>query len=311
MLRRNLKLFGLVPVLVFAVILSACGGDNLSGDGDVKLGGEDIKIPYADAGSTARSLVLAEVLEDVGYNVTLTQVESAGSIFASTAENKDTLNASGWFPSTHKEYLNKYGDNLEVYNKTHFIDKASLSLTVPEYMDDINSIEDLKDNKELGKSVDWTIVGIDPRSGIMKKTDKAIENNDYDLDKWKLQEGSESEMISKLTEKYKNEEPIIITGWEPHWIFKEMDLKMLKDPNKIYGGDDEHIDLVFNKKFKDEHPAAYKIATRIADDWNEDDERELVKRIFVKGENKNKVAEDFVDNNSNKVEKWKEGVEKK
>ena len=41
---------------------------------------------------------------------------------------------------------------------------------------------------------------------------------------------------------------------EPSWFSKELDIKMLKDPEKIYGKDDEHINLVFNKNFKDDHP---------------------------------------------------------
>lgn len=309
MLRRNLKMFGLVPVLAVAAVLTACSGD--TGNERIELGGKDIEIPYADAGSTVRSLVLAEVLEDVGYKVTLTKVESAGSLFASTSESKDSLNASGWFPSTHKEYLKKYGDKLEVYKKTNFIDNAAVSLAVPTYMDTIKSIADLKDNKELGESLQWTITGIDPRSGIMEITDEAIENNDYGLKKWKLKEGSESAMIAELQENYKNEQPIIITGWTPHWIFKDMDLKMLEDPEEIYGSEDDHVNLVFNKDFKAEHPAAYEIATRISDDWKEDDEYNLMNRIFIKGDNKQKVAEDFVESNSNKVDKWKENIEKK
>ena len=40
---------------------------------------------------------------------------------------------------------------------------------------------------------------------------------------------------------------------------------MLDDPDKIYGSGKEH-NLVFNKNFKNNHPAAYKIATRIAND---------------------------------------------
>lgn len=305
MLRSNFKLLGLIASLAFVMVLAACSDDNSSGNGTVELGGQDIEIPYVGAGSTARSLVLAEVLEDVGYNVRTVQVEADGPMYASTAENSDTLHASGWFPSTHKVYLDKYGDNLEVYEDKNFIDKALLSLAVPEYMDDVDSIEDLKGNEEIGESVDWTIIGIDPRTGIMKNTEKGLEDND--LDDWKLQEGSEWTMISKLKEKYENEEPIIITGWESHWIFKEMDLKMLSDPDKIYGGDD-HINLVFNKDFKEEHPAAYKIATRMADDWSEDDENELMERIFLEGENEKEVVKDFIDNHSHRIDKWKKVV---
>lgn len=308
MLRNNFKILGLIASLAFVVILAACSDNNSSSEEVVELGGKDIEIPYAGAGSTARSLVLATALEEVGYNVTSTQVEAAGPMFASTAENSDTLHASGWFPSTHKAYLDEYGDDLEVYEDKNFIDKASLSLTVPKYMDDVDSIEDMKGNKELGESVDWKIIGIDPRTGIMKNTEKGIQ--DDDLDDWKLEEGSEIAMLTELKEKYENEAPIIITGWEPHWIFKELDLKKLDDPDNIYSSNDDHINLVFNKDFKDEHPAAYKIATRMADDWDEEDENKLMKRIFVNEKNEKKVAEDFIDDHSHRVDKWIKGVEK-
>jgi ABC-type proline/glycine betaine transport system substrate-binding protein len=39
-------------------------------------------------------------------------------------------------------------------------------------------------------------------------------------------------------------------------------------PDNIYGNNNQHIDLVFNKDFKEAHPAAYTIATRMADASN-------------------------------------------
>ena len=47
---------------------------------------------------------------------------------------------------------------------------------------------------------------------------------------------------------------------EPSWFSKELDVKMLKDPDNIYGNN-QHIDLVFNKDFKEAHPAAYSCNT--------------------------------------------------
>src|SRR5699024_6117460 len=94
-------------------------------------------------------------------------------------------------PATHGEYLDEYEDDVEVYDEANLVDTAPLSLTVPEYMIDeydIESIEDLKDNEELGEDLDWTITGIDPGAGIMENTEKAIEN--YELDDWNLQESS-------------------------------------------------------------------------------------------------------------------------
>src|SRR5699024_1148510 len=114
-------------------------------------------------------------------------------------------------------------------------------------------------DEKVGESVDWEITGIDPGAGIMGSAEDAME--EYDLeDDWDLQESSESAMISTLQEKYENEEPIIFTGWKPHWIFADMDLKMLDDPKEVFGGDGDEINLVFNKDFEDAHPAAYDIA---------------------------------------------------
>ncbi|HLR59036.1 MAG TPA: glycine betaine ABC transporter substrate-binding protein [Pseudogracilibacillus sp.] len=307
--KSKFKIIGLIIALSFSVLLVACSGETASNDSNIAIGGEDIEIPYSDAGSTVRSLVLAEVLEDIGYDVTSTQVGATGPMFASTAENKDTLNTSGWFPSTDKEYLDKYGDDIEVYESENFIDNATVSLAVPTYMEDVDSINDLKDNKDLGKSVDWEIIGIDPRTGIMKNTEKGLEDND--LDKWELKEGTELSMLSELQEKYEKQAPIIITGWQPHWIFNELDLKLLKDPDKIYGNNDDHINLVFNKGFQDEHPAAYKVATKMASDWTEEDEEKLMKQIFVKGESAEKVATDFVDDHTHRIDKWKQDIEEK
>jgi len=49
----------------------------------------------------------------------------------------------------------------------------------------------------------------------------------------------------------------------------------------MYSGDDDYIDLVFNKKFKDEHPAAYKIATRMTADWTKEYKEDTMERIFA------------------------------
>lgn len=315
---KKFKFLGLTAALALAMTLAACGGDDEAesdsgssdGDGDsegLELGGKDIEIPYiAWAGSTSRSPVLAKALEEAGYNVQLTQVD-AGPMFTSTADDEDTLNASGWLPATHEDYLDKYGDDLEVYEDSNFIDTAPLSLAVPEYMD-VDSIEDLKDNDELNDELDGKITGIDPGAGIMESTEKALDN--YDLDDWELQESSESAMISELQKRYDKEEPIIVTGWKPHWMFADMDLKMLDDPDEIYGGDGDQIQLVFNADFKDEHPAAYEIATRMADDWSEDDEDELMEPIFVEDEDEEEVAEDFIEEHSDRVDEWLEGVDK-
>ncbi|GAB4073912.1 hypothetical protein GCM10028778_14150 [Barrientosiimonas marina] len=322
---KKFRLLGLAAALVLAITLAACGddsneessssdgsdestedsGDDASSDG-TKLGGKDITLPYvAWAGSTTRTPILANVLEDVGYNVDVKQVE-AGPMWTSTADNKNTFNATGWLPATHGDYLDQYSDKVKVYEEDSLVEQAPLALTVPSYMEDVNSVKDLKGNDELGEKVDWEIIGIDPGAGIMQNTEKALEN--YSLDNWELTSSSESAMLSELQTKIENEEPIVVPLWKPHWIFADLDLKMLEDPDDVYGGAGDKIQLVFNKGFEDAHPAAYKIATRFAADWGEEIENEYMAPIFVDDKDAEKVADQFMDENGDLVEKWEEGI---
>src|SRR5699024_12062596 len=105
------------------------------------------------------------------------------------------------------------------------LDEAPLALTVPTYMEDVNSIEDLEDNEALGDELDWQITGIDPGGGIMALSEDALEENK--LEQWDLQNSSEAARLTELEDAVDNEEPIVVTLWKPHWQFGTMELNML------------------------------------------------------------------------------------
>src|SRR5690554_1174110 len=87
---------------------------------------------------------------------------------------------------------------------------------------------DSGDEVIAGEEVDYEIQGIDPGAGIMASARQAIE--DYGLEGWELLESSDAAMTAALTSAYEDQEPIIITGWTPHWKFSKFDLKYLDDP---------------------------------------------------------------------------------
>ncbi|PNZ30784.1 ABC transporter substrate-binding protein [Staphylococcus petrasii] len=307
---RSSKFLGLLATIALAIVLSACGnsGSGSSDDGKTALGKKEIEIPYiASDNSAPRSLVIAEVLKKAGYDVTTTPVPASGPLYADVSANHSSFHASGIFPDTDKSYYEKYKDKITLYDDKNFIDDVKVGLAVPKYVQDIDSISDLKGNKDFGKSVDWTIQGTDARNGVMKNTKDELDKND--LEDYSLKESSDQEQFKKIQGAFKQQQPIIFTAMEPNWFSKELDVKMLKDPDKIYGSDHEHINLVFNSNFKDQHPAAYKIATRMADDWSQKDEEKLAKKIFVDNKNPEQVAKDYVDNNDNKVDDWLKDVE--
>src|SRR5699024_5374922 len=132
---------------------------------------------------------------------------------------------------------------------------------VPEYMDDIDSIEDLNDNKD---KFDGEITGFEPGAGTMEVTNEVVDEYDLDLE---LVQSSEAAMISSIQEAYKNEEPIVAPLWKPHRVFSEMDLKFLDDPKKIYG-DVEKIYHATREDFADDYPEV----AQWLDNWEMDDE---------------------------------------
>ncbi|UDI77300.1 ABC transporter substrate-binding protein [Staphylococcus taiwanensis] len=311
--RRSSKFLGLLATLALVVVLSACGnggsGSGSSDDKNTSLGSKDIEIPYiASDNSTPRSLVIAEVLKKAGYDVTTSPVPSSGPLYATVSESTDSFHASGIFPDTDKSYYNKFKSNLSLYDDKHLVDDVKVGLAVPKYEQDIDSISDLK-KSDFGKSVDWTIQGTDARNGVMKETKDELDGDD--LNKYSLKESSDQDQFKTIQKAFKQQQPIVFTAMEPNWFSKELDIKMLKDPDNIYGNNNQHIDLVFNKGFKEAHPAAYTIATRMADDWSQKDEETMAKKIFVDKKNPEQVAKDYVDDHDNKVDEWLEGIDTK
>jgi glycine betaine/proline transport system substrate-binding protein len=57
---------------------------------------------------------------------------------------------------------------------------------------------------------------------------------------------------------YDDEEPIIITGWTPHWMFSKFDLKYLEDPKGVYG-EAENINSIARNGLAEDLPGVHKV----------------------------------------------------
>ncbi|GAE07378.1 glycine betaine ABC transport system, glycine betaine-binding protein OpuAC [Paenibacillus sp. JCM 10914] len=126
----------------------------------------------------------------------------------------------------------------------------------------------------IGEQVKHEIIGIDPGAGIMKATAAAIE--EYELTDWTLIEGSGAAMTATLDKAIKNEEPIIITGWTPHWMFAKYDLKYLDDPKNVFG-EAEEIHTVVRLGLQEDHPEAYQFLSNFK--WTDADMGEIMTAI--------------------------------
>lgn len=303
-LKKRVKLL-IAAVLVFSVVLAGCSSSNSNGANEgngtpAPSQNKEITLAYVAWDSEIASTnVVKEVLESkLGYKVTMLQVD-AGPMYLGIADGSADAMVAAWLPSTH-------GENYYEPNKDKFEDLGAnlngtkTGLTVPSYMD-ISSIEDLND-ADVGNSLNYTITGIEPGAGIMTATSKAIE--EYELDNWKLLESSSAAMAKVLQDAYAKQEPIVVTGWTPHWKFAEMDLKYLDDPKGVYGGE-EQIHTLVRLGLKDDKPDAYQFLDQFS--WTPADMEEVMIDIF-NGVDEAEAAKKWVEANEEKVGEWIAGL---
>lgn len=296
---KTRKTFGLMAVLIsLALVLAACGGnDNGDASGEDTVGqGKEIELVYVNWDTEIASThVIGQVLENLGYDVKLTSLENA-AMWEAVANGEADGMVAAWLPLTHASQYEEFGDKVVQLGPN--LEGAKTGLVVPSYMD-VNSIADLKDQAEK------TITGIEPGAGVTAATEAAIKEYD-NLSDWTLQTSSSGAMTTALGDAIDNEEEIVITGWSPHWMFSEYDLKYLEDPNGGFG-EAETIETMVREGLEEDLPNAYKVLDQF--EWTQDDMNSVMVEIIVNGEDPKDAAEAWVEENQDKVDKWTEGVE--
>lgn len=256
---------------------------------------KEINLAYVEWDTEVASThVVGKVLEDLGYDVTLTPLDNAIMWEAVSKGEADAM-VAGWLPNTHASQYAEYKDNLVELGEN--LTGAKIGLVVPSYME-ANSIEDLTDE------ADKTITGIEPGAGVMAATENAIAEYE-NLADWELLPSSSGAMTVALGQAIENEEDVIVTGWSPHWKFSSYDLKYLEDPKGVFGGE-ETINTFARKGLEEDMPEAYKVLD--AFNWTTDD-IEAVMLDINSGTDPEEAAANWINDHADKVAEWTEGVE--
>ena len=256
---------------------------------------KEVSIGYVDgwADSVATTNVAAEVIrQKLGYDVKL-QAVATGIMWQGVATGKLDAMLSAWLPVTHGDYWAKNKDNVVDYGPNY--KDAKIGLIVPTYVS-ASSIADLKDGKDDFKK---KIVGIDAGSGVMIKTEQAIK--DYDLTGYKLTASSGAAMTSELGRAYPKKQPIVVTGWKPHWMLAKWDLKFLDDPKKVFG-DAETVNNIGSKQLDSKAPEVAAFLKKFQ--WKDDTEIGKVMLAIQEGKKPEEAAKEWVAANPERVKEW-------
>ncbi|MEK4283666.1 glycine betaine ABC transporter substrate-binding protein [Ureibacillus sp. FSL K6-0165] len=292
---KKLKMIGLA--LGLSAALAACGnGSSNDVDNSNKEEDKEINLAYVEWDSEIASThVIGKVLEDLGYDVTLTPLDNA-IMWEAVANGEADASVAAWLPVTHGEQYEAYKDDIVDLGEN--LSGAKIGLVVPEYMENVDSIED------LNKHANMQITGIESGAGVMQATERALQEYE-NLADWELVPSSSGAMAVALGEAIKNKEEIVVTGWTPHWKFAKYELKYLEDPKGVFGGE-ETINTFVRKGLEDEMPDAFKVLDNFH--WTTAD-MESVMLDISNGMSPADAASKWVEENAEKVAKWTEEIE--
>lgn len=230
------------------------------------------------------------ILEDMGYEVKETEAD-AGSVYMGLSRGDLDVFMDAWVPM-HQNYLDKFEGKIESTAVSY--PEADTGWTVPAYMEDINSLEDLK-----GREGEFNneFYGIEKGAGASIESDEIIKAYEFDFTQVNSSEGG---MLAQAQRMMEQEKPVVFYGWRPHTMFNKFDLKVLTNEKGFF--ETSSVEVITNSELKENAPEAYEFLSN----WNitiDEVEKMIVK--IEEGEDPVAVAQEWIDNNPEKVAEMK------
>lgn len=254
---------------------------------------DKVRIAYVEWDcATASTMTAKAALEQMGYEVETLPVAAAAMWQALGTGDVDAM-VTAWLPVTHADYYEKVKDKVEKVSVVS--GGAKLGWAVPAYVT-IDSIEELNANAD---KFDGKVIGIDPGAGLMKLSEQAMA--DYGLNKLELMEGSGATMTAALDTAIKNQKWVVVTAWSPHWMFGKWDLKYLKDPKGVLGGE-EKIEAIVRKGLKEDMPEVHAFFSNFK--WDSPAQLQMVMAWNQAGGTPEENAKRFLKEHPDTVKGW-------
>jgi len=244
--RKSRIITAAVAGIALTAGLAACGSDD-GGGSSATDDQQDVTIAIHNGWDEgiAVSYLWANLLESEGYSVEL-EYADPGVVYSSLAGGGYDVNFDMWLPITHEDYLEQFGDDLELLGSWY--DDAKLTIAV-------NEDAPVTSLAELGDAADefgGRLVGIESGAGLTRITkDEVIPT--YGLEDMEFIESSTPAMLAELTGAIDEGRNVAVTLWRPHWAYDAFPIRDLEDPEGTLG-DAERIEMAGRAGFSDDFP---------------------------------------------------------
>jgi len=281
---------------LLATGLAGCGGG--SGGDDVSRDMNMVTVNWIEG--MAITYMQEQILEDsLNMNVDVREVSGGGIAFKSVADGDQDFFNEAWLPTTHKDPWEATKENAQKLGYTY--KGTTVGLTVPAYMD-ITSVTELPDFRE---ELDGQINGIESGAAVNDQTRQILENND--IDGFSVVASSGPATWQALENAISNKEPIVVTGWYPHWKWGTYDLKYLEGAQTgqtpVFG-EKEDVFTIVDNEFIDEFPEE---AVCFLKEFEVNDEQieSLMGAFRDRGDmSKREASQQWIENNPEYVNQW-------
>jgi len=216
---RNVLAAFLAVLLLAGGVLTGCGG---SASGVTQGNEKNIHLVYVNwvEGVALAHVMDALLTDSLGMEVERTEVTGAGLAFSSVAGDDADVFTEVWLPTTHRSGWQKYKSELTKVGQWY--DSTSVGLVVPAGSK-LQSVKDLsKHRDELGGEIH----GIESGAAVNQQTRQVLKNND--ISGFNLIASSGPAAWSALRSASQAGDPIVVTGWKPHWKWGRFDLRYLE-----------------------------------------------------------------------------------
>ncbi len=302
----SLRSFSAVLVVMglLTVSVAGCGGGSSSDDNQGT--SQNMKMVTVNwIEGLAMTYMQEQILEDsLGMTVDVKEVQGGGIAFKSVASGERDFFNEAWLPTTHKDPWNQTKDNAQKLGYTY--KGTTAGLAVPAYMD-IEHVSELGDFRD---GLEGEINGIESGANVNDQARQILENND--VEGFSVVAASGPATWQALETAVNNENPIVVTGWQPHWKWKVYDLKYLEGAQTgqtpVFG-EKEDIFTIVDNEFIEEFP---KEAVCFLKEFEANDQQvgSLMNAFRNRGEtSKQAAATQWIENNPSHVNQWMQQAE--
>ena len=278
---------------------------------------QTVKLAYVEWSEAIATTHMARAVlqEKLGYHCEMIPMK-ADKMWQAVADGEVDGMLAAWMPDLHAHYNEKYKDRVDnlgpnlVGTRTGLVvpkvtlgrQTAATGMRNKPYI----TAESIPDLKRHADKFHFTIEGIDAEAGVMKKTERALQ--EYGLYNYNLVTGSEKIMTKALADAIKNQQWIVVTGWIPHWMFARWELAFLDDPKNVFGNKTGRIDTIVRQGLDREMPQVYAFLDNFQ--WSPEELGQLMIWIHDdKGTYPYEKVLRFMRTHPEQVENWLSGVE--